>query len=440
MLEPIYSVTQLNREAREILEGSFPPLWVEGEISNFLAHNSGHWYFSLKDAQAQIRCAFFRARNSRINFQPKNGMHIKLHGQLSLYEGRGDFQLIVDDMEEAGEGRLRKAFEDLKKRLAQEGLFDPVHKKTLPKFPTCIGVVTSPTGAAIRDILNILNRRFRCAPVIIYPTLVQGDTAAPAIAQAIQIANRRRECDVLIVARGGGSLEDLWPFNEEIVARAIYQSEIPIVSGIGHEIDFTIADFVADQRAPTPSGAAELVAPDCSELTQAIQQDKRHLVHQMQAKLCLIQQHLTWTSKHLQQQHPQRKLAEKMQFLDLCEANLVRLQTQFLQNHQARLKTLSAKLMGLTPSHRIRHQLQQLHRQQDAFQNKIIHALHQRQLQLSNTAVKLDALSPLNTLARGYAIASKSQDGKIIKSVKEVGKGEKLNVRFVDGNVSCTTD
>lgn len=435
--ENVYTVSQLNRDARQVLEGSFPPLWVEGELSNFLAHNSGHWYFSLKDAQSQIRCALFRGQNRKIGFQPKNGMHVRIRGQVSLYEGRGDFQLIADQMEEAGEGQLRKAFEALKKRLAEAGLFDSAHKKSFPAIPQCIGVITSPTGAAIRDILSVLKRRFCCVPVIIYPTLVQGATAAPHIARAIQTANHRRECDVLILARGGGSLEDLWSFNEEVVARAIYASTIPLISGVGHEIDFTIADFVADKRAPTPSGAAELVTPDTSELMQVLQQDKRHLIKQIQSTLAPVLQHLTYAQKRLQQQHPQRRLAEKAQFLDLCEVNLIRLQNKLVQKHLAHLQTLNARLLGLTPRHRIHRQLQQLNLQQENLKRMMVKQLHEQQLAMANAAATLDALSPLHTLQRGFAIASRQSDGRILRSASEVGAGERINVRLKEGELEC---
>ncbi len=438
--ENIYTVTQLNRKARQILEGSFASVWVEGELSNFKAHSSGHWYFSLKDAQAQISCAMFRGQNRRIQFQPKDGLHVKIHGQVSLYEGRGNYQLIADTMEEAGLGQLQKKFEALKKRLAEAGLFDSAHKKPLPLIPQCIGVITSPTGAAIRDILSVLKRRFPGLPVIIYPTLVQGSTAAPCIVKAIQTANRRKDCDVLILSRGGGTLEDLWAFNEEVVAEAIYQSELPIMSGIGHEIDFTIADFVADQRAPTPSAAAEQVAPDRRELWLTLQQNKRHLIKQTQAVLGPLKQQLDWSQKRLQQQHPKRKLAEQAQLLDIYEVSLIRLQTQALQQRSALLKTCSAKLLGLTPAHLIRQHLQQLRLQETQFKNKIAMVIHEKQLQLSKAAGTLDALSPLDTLKRGYAITMRQKDGKIVRSAEEVRKGDKINVRLAKGTLDCLVE
>src|SRR5579859_4685596 len=260
----ILSVSELNRAARGLLEGGFPILWVEGEISNLAQPGSGHLYFSLKDAQAQVRCALFRNRGMLLRFKPANGMKVLVRGRVSLYEPRGDYQFLVESMEDAGHGALQRAFEALKERLAQEGLFDAALKRPLPQVPKTIGVVTSPTGAAIRDILSVIRRRHPLARVIVYTVPVQGVGAAAKIAAMLGLASRRGECDVLILARGGGSLEDLWAFNEEPVARAIRASAIPVVSGVGHEIDFTIADFAADLRAPTPTGAAELVTPDLS--------------------------------------------------------------------------------------------------------------------------------------------------------------------------------
>jgi len=258
----IYSVGRLNAEARGLLEGAFPLIWVQGELSNVSRPSSGHLYFTLKDANAQVRCAMFRGNNRFLKFRPADGAQVVVRASLSLYEARGDYQLIVQSMEEAGDGALQRAFEALKQKLAAEGLFEAAHKRALPTLPKRIGVITSPTGAAIRDILSVLKRRFPAIPVLIYPVAVQGQAAGAEIAAMIRRADMRRDCDVLIIARGGGSLEDLWAFNEEIVARAIFDCSIPTVSGVGHEVDFTIADFVADQRAPTPSVAAEMVSPD----------------------------------------------------------------------------------------------------------------------------------------------------------------------------------
>lgn len=437
--QEIYTVTRLNKEVRFLLEESFPFIWIEGEISNFAAPHSGHWYFSLKDANAQARCAMFRPHNRKLNFLPKDGMHVLIKVRVSLYENRGDFQLIAEEMEEQGEGKLRRAFEVLKKKLEAAGLFDPTHKKPLPIFPKQIGVVTSPTGAAIRDILTVLKRRFPCVPVIIYPTLVQGDAAAPNIVNAIQTANQRNECDVLILARGGGSLEDLWPFNEEILAHAVYKSQIPIISGVGHEVDFTIADFVADKRAPTPSAAAEMVTPDKAELMQIILRNKQQILRQMQQKLSHLKQHLSWTQKHLYQQHPKRRLVEKMQQLDFCESTLVKLQHQLLTKWQHQLKNLSIKLYSCTPGYRIHALQNQINLYQQQLKNVTTAQLSKQQTRLANAAAKLDALSPLATLQRGYAIAT-TKDQHVLRNARETNIGDAVYVRLSKGSIDCKVE
>jgi exodeoxyribonuclease VII large subunit len=434
--EEIFTVSRLNRDVRFILEGSFPMLWVEGEISNFAAPSSGHWYFSLKDSAAQVRSAMFKPHNRKLGFLPKDGMHVMLKARVSLYEGRGEFQLIAEHMEEIGEGQLRQAFEALKKRLQEAGLFETSHKKILPAMPKSIGVITSPTGAAIRDILSVLQRRFPSVPVIIYPTLVQGDMAAPQIVRAIKTANERQECDVLILSRGGGSLEDLWPFNEEAVAHAIFQSAIPIISGVGHEVDFTIADFVADVRAPTPSAAAELVTPDSEELLASLDYQQQRFIRHMQQKFRQLQQTLTWTNKQLQQQHPKRRLAEQRQNLDVAEVTFVRLQKLFISEKLARLNTLSARLNGMTPTHRVKALSNQLTLSLQRLSNALTLQLQQKQLELGNAAATLDALSPLATLKRGYAIATKNQ--QVLRYAKEANVGDQINIRLLEGSLDCT--
>ncbi|HKL78459.1 MAG TPA: exodeoxyribonuclease VII large subunit, partial [Gammaproteobacteria bacterium] len=274
---PVYTVSRLNHEARGLLESGFPLLWIEGELSNLSRPSSGHMYFTLKDEQAQVRCAMFRGRNRLLRFKPADGTKVLIRAQVSLYVARGEFQLIVEHMEEAGEGALQRAFEELKRKLAAEGLFADELKRPLPTFPRQVGVITSATGAAVRDVLTTLRRRFPALPVVVYPVPVQGQAAAPAIAEALATANRRAECDVLILTRGGGSLEDLWSFNEPEVARAIRTSDLPVVVGVGHEVDVTIADFAADVRAPTPSAAAELVVPDAREWLATLDRLRRRL-------------------------------------------------------------------------------------------------------------------------------------------------------------------
>ena len=290
----VYTVSRLNREAKVLLEGSFPPIWIEGEISNLSRPASGHVYFSLKDAQAQVRCAFFRQHRRLLGITLKDGLHILARARVSLYEGRGDYQIIIEYMEDAGEGALRRAFDALKQRLLQEGLFDVAHKKPLPRLPRRLGIITSPSGAVLHDILTTLRRRFPGIAVLVYPVPVQGEGAAEKIADAIRFAGKRGDCDALILARGGGSLEDLWAFNEEIVARAIYTCTIPIVSGVGHETDFTIADMVADARAPTPTAAAEMLSPDQQEWLAQFARFEARLLTGIQGQLRSHQQHLDW--------------------------------------------------------------------------------------------------------------------------------------------------
>lgn len=435
--EKIYTVSRLNSEVRLTLENNFPFVWVEGEISNFAAPNSGHWYFSLKDAGAQVRSAMFRSNQRHLGFVPKDGLHVLVKARVSLYENRGEFQLIVEHMEERGEGKLRRAFELLKKKLEAAGLFDVAHKKPLPLIPKQIGVVTSPTGAAIRDILTVLKRRFPCVPVIIYPTLVQGSTAAPTIANAIQIANHRNECDVLILARGGGSLEDLWPFNEEIVANAIYKSHIPTISGVGHEVDFTIADFVADKRAATPSAAAEIATPDRAELLQVAARDHAHFMRNMRLKLIAAKQQLDWMQKHLAQQHPKRRLSERAQHLDFCELTLVQLQFRLIARLKTRTSEVDSKLQRLSPLHRIQHVQHKLNLSLQNLSNLATKQLHQKQSELNQVAGKLDALSPLATLSRGFAIVSDKHQ-HILRNADEVKAGDEITVRLEKGVLDCT--
>ncbi|MCH9670542.1 MAG: exodeoxyribonuclease VII large subunit, partial [Gammaproteobacteria bacterium] len=303
----VYTVTRLNTEARAVLEATFPAIWIEGELSNFAHPRSGHMYFSLKDEQAQVRCAMFRQNNRQLDFKPQDGSQVLARGRVGLYRDRGDFQLVIEYMELAGDGALRRAFEALKQRLSAEGLFADERKQALPSLPSRVGVVTSATGAALRDVLNVLARRFPGLPVVIYPTLVQGEAASRAIATAIETADQRGECDVLLLVRGGGSLEDLWAFNEETTARAIAQCTIPIVAGVGHETDFTIADLVADHRAPTPSAAAELISPDQYELHERLDALDARLLSWIRGRLRTGNRDLELTAKRLQ--HPRVGLA-----------------------------------------------------------------------------------------------------------------------------------
>ncbi len=347
----VYSVGELARELKQLLETSYPDVWVEGEISNLAAPRSGHLYFSLKDADAVLRCALFRNRRDRALCEPVDGMRVLARGRISLYEGRGDCQLIVHYLEDAGEGALRRAFEQLKRQLDREGLFDPAHKQPLPAMARRVGVITSPSGAAIRDILSTLRRRFASLPVLVYPVPVQGDAAAEAIAATIRFASDRRDCDVLILARGGGSLEDLQAFNDERVARALFASAVPIVTGIGHEIDFTIADFVADRRAATPTAAAELVSPDGAELERLLSGHRRRLRRLSEERLNRLGQHVD----HLQRRlvHPRQRLGEYARRLAALRREQVLIVQARLQRLRLELARQGAGLRACSPQRRL---------------------------------------------------------------------------------------
>lgn len=436
----IYSVSRLNSEVRAVLEGSFPLLWVTGEISNLTRPSSGHIYFSLKDSHAQVRCALFRMRRQHLRFQPENGMQVLVRSRISLYEGRGEFQLLVEHMEPAGEGALRQAFEELKQRLGAEGLFDAAHKRALPPFPRRIGVITSPTGAAIRDLLTVLRRRFAGIAVVVYPVPVQGADAPARIAEMIRLAERRGECDLLVLTRGGGSLEDLMAFNDERVARAIHAAQLPIVSAVGHEIDFTIADFVADRRAPTPSAAAELISPDRPALLQRLTQAGRRLAHAWGRRQLLERTRLAHLHQRLSHLHPGQRLRQQQQRLDELDQRLHRCLLRQLQQRQARLDTLAARLYSHTP----RHRLAQLGLRQRALQQRLHRCMPQRLKQLRQrlaaAAQQLDTLSPLATLARGYAIVQRLPGGEILRDAAQVEAGDRVEARLAQGRLICRVE
>lgn len=434
----VYSVARLNLEARELLEGHFPPIWVEGELSNLARPSSGHWYFGLKDGQAQVRCAMFKPRNTYLKFIPENGMQVLARACVSLYEGRGEFQLIVEHLEEAGDGALRRAFEQLKLRLAAEGLFDAARKKPLPTLPRVIGVITSATGAALHDILCCLRRRFPALHVIVYPTPVQGSGAAEKIARAITSADQRAECDVLIVARGGGSLEDLWAFNEECVARALYACRLPVVTGIGHEIDFTIADLVADQRAATPTAAAELVSPDHLEWQALLAQRVGRLGTLMQNQLNYKRQTLDWTQRRLH--HPGQRLRNQAQRLDELEQRLHHAQRSLYRHLHAQVAELRARLRSHSPASRLREltltRVNLARRLRAAFTC----CLDKSRAQLESLSRALDAVSPLATLGRGYAIVQRLPQHSLVRAARELTPGDRLEVRLGEGVAFCTVD
>jgi exodeoxyribonuclease VII large subunit len=430
----VYTVARLNREVRLLLEQGLAVLWVEAELSNFTQPASGHWYFTLKDPEAQIRGAMFRQRNMHLGFTPKSGQLVLVRGRVSLYEPRGDYQLIAEHMEEAGVGALKREFERLKARLAAEGLFAPELKRPLPLFPRRIGVITSPSGAAIRDVLHILKRRYPPAQVLIYPTPVQGAAAVPALIQALERASARADCDVLILARGGGSLEDLWAFNDEGVARAIRACAVPVVSGIGHEIDFTIADFVADVRAPTPSGAAELVVPDRQELLNTLRRIGERLVQSGRRELRLASQSLQNLRHRLQRTHPGVRLQHSAQRLDELEQRLRKALHARVQHQAIRLSTALAALMRATPAQR----LAALTARSAELRIRLRHAL-QRCLQASKHRLdlaqqRLDSVSPLATLARGFAIVTRA-DGSVITDASAVALGDEVLARVQHGTL-----
>ncbi|MCG8027837.1 MAG: exodeoxyribonuclease VII large subunit [Candidatus Thiodiazotropha taylori] len=433
----IFSVSRLVRETRAILEASFPLLWVSGEISNLAQPASGHIYFSLKDEAAQVRCAMFRMKRQRLRFRPENGQQVLIRAKVSLYEARGEFQLIAEHMEPAGEGALRFAFEQLKQKLAAEGLFDTEQKKPIPVPPKQLGLITSPSGAAVRDLLSVLKRRFPALPVIIYPVQVQGEDAARQIVQMLKLAERRQECDLLILSRGGGSLEDLQAFNEEQVARAIHQLSIPVVTGIGHEIDFTIADFVADRRAATPSAAAELVTPDQLEWQQRLHAVTRRLKQNQQQRLQQLQQHFSALLKRLQIQHPKRRLQQQAQRLDELSDRLSRqFHFNLLQKHQ-RIDRLHTRLARQTPEQRLKRLMQQTANLEQRLHRAVTQRLNREQTRFTQLGRDLHNLSPLNTLGRGYAIVSSPTTNAIITDVAEVELGDELQARLHKGSLIC---
>jgi exodeoxyribonuclease VII large subunit len=433
----VLSVSQLNRKAKQLLETHLPLLWVEGELSNVSQPSSGHWYFTLKDEQAQVRCAMFRNRNMLVRFAPRQGQQVLIRARVSLYEGRGDYQLIVEHMEEAGFGALQRAFEALKLKLANEGLFDDAYKQPLPSLPKHIAVITSPTGAAIRDVLSVLNRRFPAIPVTVIPVAVQGKEAAPQIVRAIDLANRAGLFDVVILARGGGSLEDLWPFNEENVARAIHASELPIVSAVGHEVDFTIADFVADLRAPTPSAAAELLVPDAEDWLETFAGYEILLQEAIERKLQSFKQRLEWLRTRLR--HPGERLQQQAQRLDGLELRLVRAVDHQLLRCHTRLNTLMLRQKPLQPRLRLNQLSQQVSQHHATLVKNMQRHLRAQQQRLAEAARLLQTVSPLNTLQRGYAIATDSHH-KVITNSSQVAPGDSINARLAEGELQCRVE
>ncbi len=430
----VYTVSRLNREVRALLERGFGSLWLEAEISNLARPGSGHWYFSLKDASAQVRCCMFRQRNMLCSFTPRDGQKVLVRARIGLYEPRGEFQLVIDHMEDAGLGALKRQFEELSAKLAAEGLFAPERKRPLPGLPTRIGVITSPSGAAVRDILHVLARRFPAVAVLIYPVAVQGAQAAAEIIEALELAGRRSECDVLILARGGGSLEDLWAFNDEGLARAVVASPIPVISGIGHEIDFTIADFAADVRAPTPSAAAELAVPDAGEWLTAFVRLGTRLRRGMRRRLDERRERLRWLSQRAALVSPAARLAQQAQRLDELERRMYRAFRQSQETRMARLRARQSRLWQASPIARVRDAAarhQALFARLRAAGLECVRRARERWLPLART---LHAVSPLATLERGYAIVT-GERGEILRDAADAAPGTMIEARLAKGRI-----
>ncbi len=434
----IFTVSSLNREARRLIEDNFGVIWVEGEISNLARPSSGHLYWSLKDDSAQVRCAMFRGSNSLLKFSPENGQQVLARGRVSLYEARGEFQLILDYLEPVGEGELRRQFEELKRKLAAEGLFDSERKKPLPKLPRRIGVITSPSGAAVRDVVSILRRRFPAVPVLVYPTAVQGAQAAAEIARTLELADRRRDCDLLILTRGGGSLEDLWSFNEEVVARALDAMATPVISGVGHEVDFTIADLVADVRAPTPSGAAELAVPEQSEWLRALSVFARRLSRAAAQQLAGVRGLLDGLAHRLTRSHPGIQLRESNQRLDDLEVRLRLSWQRLLGERGSQLAELTAALRGATPRRQLAGLQERCRWSGRDLERAIAELVGHRRARLELAARALQAVSPLATLDRGYAIVSSQDDGSVVTDAAAVAPGTGIDVRLARGELTAT--
>ncbi len=435
----IFTVSRLNIEVKAALEGSFPLLWITGEISNLATPRSGHLYFTLKDSGAQVRCAMFRSRRNLSRFQAKDGMQVIVRARVTLYEPRGDYQLIIDHMEQAGEGLLRQQIEQLKQKLDAEGLFSSDHKQPIPLFPQRIGVITSPTGAAIRDVLTVLQRRCPAIPVILYPVAVQGENAAAEIIEMLRVVEQRHECDLLILTRGGGSLEDMMAFNDEQLVREIYRLSIPLISAIGHEIDTSLSDHVADRRAPTPSAAAELASPDCRELHRKTESLAGQMMRMQQNRLQQLSQRLDALSIRLSQQHPGSRLREQQRQLE-------NLQLRLLKNMRHRIEMLNSSQRNLwlrLDSHSPVQQLQQARQRMDNLGTRLKQRMQERlqhsHQQLGGISRELNAISPLATLERGYAITLDSRQ-TVVRDASRLSVDDQVTVRLAKGVLGCRVE
>jgi len=433
--QEIISVSEINRRAKSILEENFPFVWIQGEVSNFFSAASGHWYFSLKDESSEIRCAMFANKSHRITFEPKDGDHLVLNGTLSIFEGRGQYQIIVEHIELAGEGALLKAFEELKKKLLTEGLFDDSHKKKLPSYPRSIAVVTSPDGAVIQDIINVLSRRSPFFNLTVVPTLVQGEKAAPLICEALNKASNLENIDLIILARGGGSIEDLWAFNNEEVARAIVNCPIPLVSAVGHETDFTISDFVADIRAPTPSIAAEIISQPYSELKETLEGYQSYLLKSVESQFDSQRTRITNLIKRIR--HPGDKLREIGQKVDYLETALIQEMHQKVSFKKNQLNLTQLSLQQNSPQNKVKEAKVYLQNASKDLLKAFNLKIERKRKLLGELVATIEAVSPLSVLARGYSIISTEPEGKILSSSNQVKIGQTISAVLNKGSIKA---
>jgi exodeoxyribonuclease VII large subunit len=436
----ILQVSELTRKVRFILESELNTVWLTGEISNFVAASSGHWYLSLKDSKSQVRCAMFKGNNRKVRLSnkgvPRNGQQVLARAKVSLYEPRGDFQLIIEQMEDAGEGLLRQQYEQLKNKLNALGVFSQDHKKNIPLHIQTVGVVTSPTGAAVKDILTVLKRRNPNIQVVIYPALVQGEYASNDICHAIHLANSRKECDVLIVGRGGGSLEDLWPFNEERVVQAIYDSAIPVISAVGHEVDTTLSDYVADLRAATPSAAAELVSSDSDELLKRITMLRQRLNNSIIQNNNLLSQKVNHLKHRLAQVHPEQQLHVHQQRADELKLRLTQTVNRFMTQALHRPNQLQQRLMRLSPIKQIAERQTQIEQLEQRLINVMKSKLQHKSELFVHLIEQLQLVSPLATIARGYSVVRNTED-EVISSVMQVSANDEISLQVTDGSIKA---
>jgi len=433
--QEIISVSEINRRAKSILEENFPFVWIQGEVSNFFSAASGHWYFSLKDESSEIRCAMFANKSHRITFEPKDGDHLVLNGTLSIFEGRGQYQIIVEHIELAGEGALLKAFEELKKKLLTEGLFDDSLKKKLPSYPRSIAVVTSPDGAVIQDIINVLSRRSPFFNLTVVPTLVQGEKAAPLICEALNKASNLENIDLIILARGGGSIEDLWAFNNEEVARAIVNCPIPLVSAVGHETDFTISDFVADIRAPTPSIAAEIISQPYSELKETLEGYQSYLLKSVESQFDSQRTRITNLIKRIR--HPGDKLREIGQKVDYLETALIQEMHQKVSFKKNQLNLSQLSLQQNSPQNKVKEAKVYLQNASKDLLKAFNLKIERKRKLLGELVATIEAVSPLSVLARGYSIISTEPEGKILSSSDQVEIGQTISAVLNKGSIKA---